>query len=133
MRTTGLLGTVDLPGATASVPLARAYVRGALLASGRRMADDVELLTGELVANAVNHSDSGRVPGGVVRVRLFDDGRTVRVEVTDAGPAVPLPPVPLQVDPLSENGRGLWLVRSLSSDWGWEAAGGLTVWFEWVP
>jgi anti-sigma regulatory factor (Ser/Thr protein kinase) len=133
VRTTHLIGTIDLLGVPASVPVARAYVRGVLGAAGRRPAGDAELLTGELVANAVRHSDSGRGAGGSVRVQVFDDGRTVRVNVTDEGSSTSLPQVPAHVDPLSENGRGLWLVRELSSAWGWgQDAAGRTVWFELV-
>ncbi|MBB6475468.1 ATP-binding protein [Sphaerisporangium rubeum] len=132
MKTAGLAGAVELPGVTASVPLARAYVTVVLRSAGRHAVDDAGLLTGELVANAVRHSSSGA--GGAVRVKVFDDGRRVRVEVGDDGPAGDLPDVPAHVDPLSESGRGLWLVRTLSSSWGWERDGaGLVVWFEVTP
>ncbi|MEV6987440.1 ATP-binding protein [Sphaerisporangium sp. NPDC051017] len=126
-----LRGAVDLLGRSSSVSLARAYVRGLLMAAGRRDAGDVELLVGELVANSVKHSDSGRRPGGVVTVRVYDDGRTVHVEVTDEGSEAGIPRIPAQVDPLSESGRGLWLVRELSTEWGWtEDGSGRTVWFK---
>lgn len=132
MKTAGLAGTIELPGIAASVPLARAYVTLVLQAAGRHAVDDAGLLTGELVANAVTHSGSGT--GGTVRIRVFDDGRRVLVEVEDDGPARDLPDVPAHVDPLSESGRGLWLVRTLSSSWGWGRDGaGLVVWFEVTP
>ncbi|GII88740.1 hypothetical protein Ssi03_67300 [Sphaerisporangium siamense] len=131
MRTTTFLGFVELLGRTSSVTLARAYVRGLLMAAGHRDTDDVELLAGELVANAVNHSNSGRRTSGTIKLRVSAEDRNVRVEVTDEGSAMPIPPIPAQVDPLQESGRGLWLVRELSSAWGWtQSAAGRTVWFE---
>ncbi|WP_214416722.1 ATP-binding protein [Sphaerisporangium fuscum] len=134
VRTTDLLGAVELLGQVGSVSLARAYVRGLLLAAGRRDVDDMELLVGELIANAVKHSNSGRRPGGTVKLRVYDDGRTVRVDVVDEGSDGDIPQVPAQVDPLSEGGRGLWLVRELSSAWGWDQeAAGRRVWFEVTP
>ncbi|MET8160485.1 ATP-binding protein [Sphaerisporangium sp. NPDC005289] len=77
------------------------------------------------------HSESGRERSGVVRLRVCDDGERARVEVVDEGSAESVPQVPAQVDLLSEGGRGLWLVRELSSAWGWEQTGAhRTVWFE---
>ncbi|MFC7386828.1 ATP-binding protein [Sphaerisporangium rhizosphaerae] len=55
----------------------------------------------------------------MVAVRVYDDGETVRVEVTDEGSPGGMPLVPVQAEPLSESGRGLWLVRELSTSWGW--------------
>ncbi|GII82590.1 ATP-binding protein [Sphaerisporangium siamense] len=134
MKVRDLLGAVELLGRAGSVSLARVYVRGLLMAAGRTGMDDVELLVGELVANAVAHSASGRRPGGVVSLKVYDDGKSVRVEVIDEGAPGAIPPVPVQVDPLSEGGRGLWLVRELSSAWGWaDGGGGRTVWFEVTP
>ncbi|GGK98553.1 hypothetical protein Sme01_62280 [Sphaerisporangium melleum] len=129
-----LLGAVDLLGTDASVPLARAYVRGLLLAAGRQEPGDAELLVGELVANAIRYSESGRRPGGMVGLRVYDDGAAVRVEVIDEGSPEPLPRIPAQVDPFSESGRCLWLVRELSSAWGsTQDERSRTVWFEMEP
>ncbi|MDH2428589.1 ATP-binding protein [Sphaerisporangium sp. TRM90804] len=131
MRPATLLGVVELRGATSSVTLARAYTRGLLLAAGYRELDDVELLVGELVANAIKHSESGRKPDGMVRLRVYADTDTVHVDVTDEGSPGPLPQIPAQADPLSESGRGLWLVREMSTSWGWtQDAATRTVWFE---
>lgn len=81
---------------------------------GCTLAQDVELVVGELAANAVLH---GRVPGRDFEVRLGYDGLRVRVEVSDArGDRLPLEAV---VDPWSaEGGRGLVLVRALAREWG---------------
>lgn len=83
---------------------------------GCGLAEDVELVVGELAANAVLH---GRVPGRDFEVRLGYDGLRVRIEVSDArGDRLP-PEVAAAVDPWSsEGGRGLVLVRALARDWG---------------
>ncbi|WP_239137738.1 ATP-binding protein [Sphaerisporangium rufum] len=131
-----LLGKVDLPGLDGSVHVARAYVRSVLRQAGGRvlddeLLDDVETLVSEVFTNAVRHSRSGHRPGGMVHIRVHDDGGTVRVEVTDEGSPVDLPVIPERVDPLGESGRGLWLVRELSTAWGWRSHDrGRTIWFE---
>jgi anti-sigma regulatory factor (Ser/Thr protein kinase) len=131
MRTVGLLGVVDLPGAVTSVSVARAYVRELLRESGHPELERVELLVSELVANAVQHSNSGRRAHGVVRLVVADNGHTLHVDVIDEGSASAIPEIPRKVDPLNESGRGLWLVRELSSAWGWEEGqAGRIVWFE---
>ncbi|HWJ85115.1 MAG TPA: ATP-binding protein [Cellulomonas sp.] len=84
----------------------------------------VELLTAELVSNAVVHGPAG----AVVRVRLRVAGPLVRIEVTDAGhgrPAVRHP------EPTAPSGRGLALVEALAQSWGTTAdADGTSVWFQ---
>jgi anti-sigma regulatory factor (Ser/Thr protein kinase) len=108
-------------------------VRGLLAAAELVVADDVELMVGELTANAVRHSDSGRMPHGVVRVRVYEGAGVLRVEVADAGSVAPIPEVPVEVPLFSESGRGLWLVQRLSSAWGWyDTSPGRVVWFELV-
>ncbi|MEV6981187.1 ATP-binding protein [Sphaerisporangium sp. NPDC051017] len=134
MTTVDLLGKVDLLGRASSIALARMYVREVLLEAGYRVVDDVLLLVGEVVANAVKHSYSGRQARGVMQLLVYRNDRTVRVEVVDEGSPNTIPQIPAQVDPLSENGRGLWLVRELSSAWGWQQdEAGRTVWFEIAP
>ncbi len=84
----------------------------------------VELLTGELVANAVVHGPSDQ--SVTVRVRI--DGHVVQVFVSDAGGGVPTVRHP---EPTAPSGRGLALVEALSSDWGTtNRPDGKTVWFE---
>ncbi|MFC6079776.1 ATP-binding protein [Sphaerisporangium aureirubrum] len=130
----GLLGKVDLLGRASSVKVARAYVRSVLCRAGRRDLDDVETLVSEVFTNAVRHSESGRRPGGLVTLRVYDDGETVRVEVSDEGSSTGIPTAPERVGLCSEGGRGLWMVRELSSSWGWgRHAKGHTVWFEVRP
>lgn len=93
----------------------------------------VELLTSELVTNAVLHPDAstaGDEPVWVTLVlRRFPE--MVRVEVHDHDPQ----PLPLKGDPesLRESGWGLELVDQLSTDWGTRELSdrdGKAVWFE---
>ncbi|MFJ3901339.1 ATP-binding protein [Streptomyces sp. NPDC090025] len=129
---------VELPHTTAAVPIARALVRTALMAiEGPERAaadrDTAELLTAELVANAVEHTP-GDGPIELV-VELLPAPGGCQIEVHDHGPAAgpdqlvgPDPAAP--VDPWQEHGRGLLLIRALSSDCGHRpTAHGKAVWF----
>ncbi|WP_344946114.1 ATP-binding protein [Sphaerisporangium flaviroseum] len=131
MRTMSLLGAVDLPARTRSVPIARAFVRGLLDVAEYPEIDHVELLVSELVANAVRYSHPTWGECGLVRLAVSDNGHALHVEVIDEGSLSRIPTIPAQVDPLSESGRGLWLVQELSSDWGWnEDEAGRVIWFD---
>lgn len=84
--------------------------------------DTVQLLTSEVVTNAVVHARSA------VRlsVRLVAD--SVRVTVSDNSSRLP---TRLAADPLAENGRGLLLVDALSTRWAVEPHDqGKRIWFE---
>lgn len=84
----------------------------------------VELLTGELVSNAVVHGPDA----GAVRVQVRIDGAVVRVGVRDTGGGTPRVGHP---EPTAPSGRGLALVEALSSAWGTQVhPDGKTVWFE---
>lgn len=118
--------SLDLPGALTSGHHARRWLRDTL-ESWRlhELVGDAELLTSELINNAVVHAASGVR----VRVRLLD-GR-VRVEVSDSGPGA-LHRQETTVEDTS--GRGLFLVEALSSAWGTSAGRGRKmVWFELQP
>ncbi|MFD5078538.1 ATP-binding protein [Streptomyces sp. NPDC058371] len=122
---------IALPHTAAAVPVARALVRTAL-AELKHAADSdtAELLTAELVANAVEHT-AGTGPIELV-VELLPSG--CQVEVHDPDPA---PPGDLTVphlfgppDPWQEHGRGLLLIRTLSSSCGHRPTeSGKAVWF----
>ncbi|MBD0709621.1 ATP-binding protein [Streptomyces sp. CBMA291] len=126
-----------LPHTTAAVPVARALIRTALTdidpaAAGRPDCDTAELLTAELVANAVEHT-AGRGPIELV-VELFAPPGGCQIEVHDPEPAHPgqlvCPDPETEVDPWQEHGRGLLLIRALSSDCGHRpTAHGKAVWF----
>jgi hypothetical protein len=118
---------------------ARAYVR-ATLATWRMsgLADALELVVSELVANGVNASADGdgtpryiegRMP--VIRLCLLTDGARLAAEVWDEAPGVP---VRLSAGRDDESGRGLNIVDTITgSRWGWHPATsgpGKCVWAE---
>jgi anti-sigma regulatory factor (Ser/Thr protein kinase) len=121
---------IALPHSTAAVPVARALVRSAL-AELRHGADcdTAELLTAELVANAVEHT-VGDSPIELV-VELLPG--TCQVEVHDPDPMPPYEltwPGDKEPDVWDEGGRGLLLIRALSSSCGHRpTTSGKAVWF----
>jgi anti-sigma regulatory factor (Ser/Thr protein kinase) len=108
-----------------SVGAARRFVRDVLMS--RQVADGVvdtvELLTSEVVTNAIIHARSG--PQLVVEI----DGDVVRVAVRDRSPEVPVRRLG-RLDDVS--GRGVVIVEELASAWGVEQErnGSKRVWFE---
>ncbi|KUO20894.1 ATP-binding protein [Streptomyces dysideae] len=121
---------IALPHTAAAVPVARALVRTALAEVEHAAdSDTVELLTAELVANAVEHT-AGDGPIELV-VELLPTG--CQVEVHDADPAPPgnlTRPAEAEPDPWQEHGRGLLLIRALSSSCGHRPTeSGKAVWF----
>lgn len=102
---------------------ARADLRAALASSVSPSTNDiVQLLTTELVTNAIQHAE------GAVTVTAELLGDRLRIAVGDEGPGVPAPE---HASPDDEGGRGLALVDSLSSRWGVEELpAGKIVWFE---
>jgi anti-sigma regulatory factor (Ser/Thr protein kinase) len=121
---------IALPHTAAAVPVARALVRTALAELDHGAdCDTAELLTAELVANAVEHT-AGRGPIELV-VELLPGG--CQVEVHDPDPAPPghlTRPVIEEPDVWQEGGRGLLLIRALSSSCGHRPTpSGKAVWF----
>lgn len=113
----------SLPPDSVSPARARRFVVRALEASGLAdLADTAELLVSELVTNAVLHARSKIV------VRVDVDGHRLRVEVRDDTANTP------QVRPYGAHattGRGLLLVETLATRWGFKPQGaGKAVWFE---
>jgi serine/threonine-protein kinase RsbW len=108
-----------------SVGAARRFVRDVLMS--RQVADGVvdlvELLTSEVVTNAIIHGRSG--PQLAVEIRDC----AVRVAVRDLSPKLPV----RHVGPLDDvSGRGVVIVEELASAWGVEREGNGSkrVWFE---
>jgi anti-sigma regulatory factor (Ser/Thr protein kinase) len=105
------------------VPPARRFVRDAL--DGHPGSFDAELLTCELVTNAVQHaSDAGWVivavmrRGAVVHVDVIDDGRSGLPHWREATGQ-------------DEGGRGFQLVNEIAQRWGFlREQAGTCVWFE---
>ncbi|MEU4493995.1 ATP-binding protein [Streptomyces sp. NPDC023998] len=122
---------IALPHTTAAVPIARALIRTALAdIEVSPDSDTAELLTAELVANAVEHTHIG-TPIKLV-VELLPTG--CQVEVHDGDPAPPGNLTRSAHDtgpgPWQEHGRGLLLIRALSSACGHRPTdGGKAVWF----
>ena len=110
---------VPLDAEPASVPLARARVRDFL--GAHLLADDAELVTAELVTNAVLHAF-----GPITLSLRCEPGGSVIVAVADGSEA---PPIEGAGDVQGFTGRGLQLVSTLSVAWGVApAASGKTVW-----
>ncbi|MFJ1704187.1 ATP-binding protein [Kitasatospora sp. NPDC088346] len=83
-----------------------------------------ELLTGELVANAVRHAG-----GRTIGLRMARRPGCVRVEVRDSSRALPC--LILSTEPLHESGHGLRVVSEVSDRWGADLLPrGKAVWFE---
>jgi len=113
------------PGDPSQLTFVRRFVRSCLARPGP--AEDAVLLTTELVANAIQHTASGR--GGTFEVVVCRHETTTRISVTDGGaPSTPAPGPPSEA---SLSGRGLAIVRALARDWGHHGGPlGRTVWFE---
>jgi anti-sigma regulatory factor (Ser/Thr protein kinase) len=79
------------------------------------LSDDSELVTSELVTNAVA---AGQTIGQATTVRLWllSDGTQALILVNDASTQ---PPVPVDAAEEAESGRGLLLVETISTQWGW--------------
>jgi PAS domain S-box-containing protein len=88
---------------------------------------DVELVAGELITNALMHTEGA----AIVTLRLLTGtDRRLRIEVEDSSSALP---VRRQPDVHAVSGRGLLLVDRLSDAWGVEArGGGKCMWCEFV-
>ena len=83
-----------------------------------------ELLTSELVTNAVKYGPTG----GTIRIRAERDRTTLGVIVTDDAHQAPVVCHPRPEQP---GGRGMNLVQMLASDWGFDLheGNGKSVWF----
>jgi anti-sigma regulatory factor (Ser/Thr protein kinase) len=103
---------------------ARKYVRSRLgeILSAPKLGS-AELLTTELVSNAVEHVPAVNEVGLGIDIRTGD----VRVSIIDAGPGFDLPAAIEQ--PRETGGRGLFIVDQVSDRWGLEG-NPHRVWFE---
>ncbi|MEX3105564.1 hypothetical protein DF268_43530 [Streptomyces sp. V2] len=114
------LGRADL----GAVPEARHALRELLHNWGKPGRSDIaELLTSELVTNALLHTDDD----AVLTASVGPDG--LHVEVRDFVDRLPRPQAPRADD--GTHGRGLLLVQALADSWGIRPHGiGKAVWFE---
>jgi anti-sigma regulatory factor (Ser/Thr protein kinase) len=103
---------VLFPAGPAAVATARRQVRAAIVAWDVPVdIDTAVLLTSELVTNAIAHE-----AGGTVVLTITCICGQLRVDVHDTSRAAP---VPVAAPADAETGRGLMLVASLSTDWGY--------------
>jgi anti-sigma regulatory factor (Ser/Thr protein kinase) len=107
---------------------ARRYVRDRLdgLLTPERLSD-VELLTSELVTNAVRHA--GLKQGDAVNLEIDVDTDTVHVAVVDAGSGFEYSKI-FEEPGDHSGGWGLFLVHKVSNRWGIDASPPHSVWFE---
>lgn len=104
---------LTLSGVTASVPLARRFVRSTLQSWERDgLIETAVLVVSELATNAVLHARSAFT----VTVVLDEHGG-LRIEVLDGSPKLPLRRAASRG---ATTGRGLAIVQGLVTDWGSE-------------
>ncbi|MEU6733404.1 SpoIIE family protein phosphatase [Streptomyces physcomitrii] len=116
------------PGDPESLAEARRMIRTAVRAWGAGAdAGEIELVTDELITNALIHTDGS----AVVTLRVLTGAqRRLRVEVEDTSSALPRRRDATRSE---QSGRGLLLVDVLCDVWGVEARGtGKCVWCEFV-
>jgi len=102
---------VSLAAGPAAAAEARSQVRAAICAWDVPVDPSVAvLLTSELVTNAIRHE-----PGENIMVVITCSCGQLRVDVHDTSWSMP---VPVDAPADAETGRGLMLVASLSTDWG---------------
>ncbi|GAA0995494.1 hypothetical protein GCM10009555_089650 [Acrocarpospora macrocephala] len=114
-----VLGVIDLPGQPAAAPSARKFVRGLFAGVADDRLDDLTLVVTELVSNSVRHSDSGRIPDGLVTVAVASYEGDIFVNVTDDGSCTSVPHIRLPTDVERLGGRGLRLVDQIADNWGY--------------
>jgi len=108
---------IALPGIPESAPTARRRVRAALGLHGLgEYADDAEIITSELVTNAVRHAcgNGNRTIG--ITLNHAGSPAMVTIAVSDSSPHGP---VKRDTPTSGEQGRGLQIVEALSAHWGW--------------
>ncbi len=117
---------ISFPGVPAIVAVARQLVRATLGDSPRL--EDLELITSELVTNAIRHTPSGET-GSMLTLRIRGRAGWARIEVSDLGSASWAEAAPLAED--GECGRGLIIVAALADRAGHgPVPGGHVAWAE---
>jgi len=127
-RSGGRLQQNVAPGDPEALAEARHMIRAAVDAWGAHdRADEIELVAGELITNALMHTEGT----AIVTLRTYTGSdRRVRVEVEDSSSALPRR---REAGESGVSGRGLLLVDLLTEVWGVEArGGGKCVWCEFV-
>lgn len=122
-----VLGTLDIPGIPENVSATRRFL-GKLLGDHHPDTDVSKLLLSELVSNSIRHSRSGN--GSSVSVVVREIGGALHIEVVDGGG--PTTPCLCPRGELHESGRGMKLVDTMASRWGFTRNPGARsiTWFE---
>jgi anti-sigma regulatory factor (Ser/Thr protein kinase) len=105
------------------VGMARRLVRAALEYRGFGYhADDAEIITSELVTNAIQHAYADSIGDkiSVILMRVWHK-EAVAIIVSDSSP---VPPVKHTTMASSAQGRGLQVVEALSAYWAWHPEDG---------
>ena len=121
--------TLGLPFTPKSSAMAREFVADHTHDVPAAVGQDAELLTSELVTNAVRYGE----PAIVVQLTVSDE--TVAVNVSDDGCAMPVLPA-IAPPASSASGRGLLILGAVANRWGVTphyGRRGKTVWFERRP
>jgi anti-sigma regulatory factor (Ser/Thr protein kinase) len=118
--------SVVVPATPGSVARSRRWVLDQARGGGatRDALAATELVTSEVVTNAVRHADGT----GTVEIRIRLRAGDLTVEVADGDPR---PPVPQSDRAGLPGGHGLHIVQASTSAWGWrpQRSGGKVVWF----
>lgn len=135
-RTWPLQSYLALGALPSAVPCARLHTKHVLWEWGLTLiSESAELIVSEIVTNAVQATTTRVIPMPI-RLWLLGDHHRVQIAIWDAEPRVPQPKLVLadgMPDWSDDGGRGLFLVDSLSQQWGWYATpewGGKVVWAE---
>jgi anti-sigma regulatory factor (Ser/Thr protein kinase) len=118
---------LELAALDSAVPCARLHVRNVAIEWGlAQLAWSLELVTSELVTNGVRASAGLPLP--VIRLWVTSGVASVTVCVWDGSSQMP---VRQAASPELESGRGLVIVESVSTRWGWRReSSGKLVWAE---
>ncbi|GII85451.1 hypothetical protein Ssi03_34410 [Sphaerisporangium siamense] len=124
-----LLGQKWIPADEKCIASARRFVRDVAL--DWKAADKVpavaELLTSEVVTNALVHGMKALPVSSTIRIAVRRDGSLMTVEVYDSCVTIPRM---RSAESMETSGRGLAIVQALACKWGWILHHhGKTVWF----
>ncbi|KAB2339762.1 ATP-binding protein [Actinomadura rudentiformis] len=104
----------SFPGGPEQARAVRRFV--ACLLDGCPYLDEVLLVAGELVVNAIRHTKSGQ-DGGTFTIEIMRGANGVAVSVADQGG--PGEVVARDAEELDESGRGLRTVALTAASWSW--------------
>jgi serine/threonine-protein kinase RsbW len=100
-------------------PESAGFVRDALMSwldhrgAEPEVVDDARLVASELVGNAVRHASP--LDNGTMLVRWQEEDSALELSVSDGGG--PTEPEVVEAEPYDVHGRGLGIVKALSSNW----------------